>query len=169
MKVILKEDVDGLGYLGDLLTVADGYARNYLIPRKKAILANPRNIKAFEHLKRVATHQLKKELQGLGELGKRIASVSMTFEVQTGKDDKLFGSVTSKDIGERLSQEGIEIDRRKISLAQPIKELGTYAVPVKLHREVVPEVSVTVVKKGGEEPVQDEIDLAEDSPQSESE
>ncbi len=153
MKVILKENVDGLGYLGDLLTVADGYARNFLIPRKKAVLANPRNLKTFEHLQRVASQNTKKELQGLDELGKTIAKVALTFEVQTGKDDKLFGSVTSKDVAERLAAEGIEIDRRKIQLPQPIKDLGTFSVPVKLHRDVVPEFTVTVVKKGGEEPV----------------
>ena len=168
MKVILKENVEGLGYLGDLLTVADGYARNYLIPRKKAVVANPRNIKTFEHLKRVASHQIKKELQGLDELGRRIGKVAMTFEVQTGKEDKLFGSVTSKDIAERLTQEGIDIDRRKIHLAQPIKELGTYSIPVKLHREVVPEVSVTVVKKGGDESSPDETHSVEET-QAESE
>ena len=156
MKVILKENVEGLGYLGDLLTVADGYARNYLIPRKKAVLANPRNLKTFEHLKRVASQHTKKELQGLEELGKKISQVALTFEVQTGKDDKLFGSVTSKDLGDRLAEEGLEIDRRKIQLAQPIKELGTFSIPVKLHREVVPEFSVTVVKKGGEESVAEE-------------
>ena len=106
MKVILKENVDGLGYLGDLLTVADGYARNFLIPRKKAVVANPRNLKMFEHLKRLASQHTKKELQGLDELGKKIAKVALTFEVQTGKDDKLFGSVTSKDVAERLVGEG---------------------------------------------------------------
>ena len=167
MKVILKENVEGLGYLGDLLTVADGYARNFLIPRQKAVVANPRNIKAFEHLKRVASHQMKKELQGLDELGQKIAKVAMTFEVQTGKDDKLFGSVTSKDIAERLAQEGLDIDRRKIQLSQPIKELGTFSIPVKLHREVMPEVSVTVLKKGGEESPSDES-ASEETTQDES-
>ncbi|GJL51298.1 MAG: 50S ribosomal protein L9 [Nitrospirales bacterium] len=151
MKVILKENVDGLGYVGDLLTVADGYARNFLIPRSKAVLANPRNLKTFEHLKREASHQTKKELQGLEELGQKISKVALSFEVQTGKDDKLFGSVTSKDIAEQLVKEGIEIDRRKIQLAQPIKELGTFSIPVKLHRDLAPEFSVTVVKKGDEE------------------
>ena len=151
MKVILKENVDGLGYLGDLLSVADGYARNFLLPRGKAVVANPRNLKTLEHLKRVASHQVKKEVEGLGELGKNIAKVSLTFHVQTGKDEKLFGSVTSKDIADGLAEQGVEIDRRKIQLAQPIKELGNFSVPIKLHREVVPEVSVTLVKKGVEE------------------
>ncbi len=156
MKVILKENVEGLGYLGDLLTVADGYARNFLIPRKKAVLANPRSLKLFEHLQRVATQNTKKELQGLAELGKSIEKVALTFEVKTGKDDKLFGSVTSKEVAERLVEEGIEIDRRKIQLAQPIKDLGTFSIPVKLHRDIVPEFSVTVVKKGGEDQVVEE-------------
>ncbi len=151
MKVILKENVDGLGYLGDLLTVADGYARNYLLPRGKAAVANPRSLKSFEHLKRIAAQQAKKELQGLEELGNRIGAVTLTFPVQTGKDDKLFGSVTSKDIAEGLEEQGFEIDRRKIQLPQPLKELGTFSVPIKLHREVVKEISVAIVKKGGEE------------------
>ena len=161
MKVILKENVDGLGYLGDLLTVADGYARNYLLPRGKAIVADPRSLKSFEHLKRVAAQQTKKQLQGLEELGNKIALVTLTFPVQTGKDDKLFGSVTSKDIAEGLEEQGLEIDRRKIQLPQPLKELGTFSVPIKLHREVVKEISVAIVKKGGAEvqepPVRDQI------------
>ncbi len=157
MKVILKENVDGLGYLGDLLTVADGYARNYLLPRGKAVVANPRSLKTFEHLKRVASQETKKELQGLEELGNRIGKVTLTFPVQTGKDDKLFGSVTSKDIAEGLVEQGVDVDRRKIQLPQPLKELGTFSVPIKLHREVVPEISVAIIKKGEavvkEEPV----------------
>ena len=151
MKVILKENVDGLGYLGDLLTVADGYARNYLLPRGKAVLADPRSLKSFEHLKRLAAQHTKKELDGLEELGNKIGQVSLTFPVQTGKDDKLFGSVTSKDIAEGLESQGFDIDRRNIQLAQPLKELGTFSVPIKLHRELVKEISVALVKKGEEE------------------
>lgn len=151
MKVILQENVEGLGYLGDLLTVADGYARNYLLPRKMAVVANPRNLKTLEHLQRIATQKSKKELQGLEELAKKIAKVNLTFEVQTGKDDKLFGSVTSKDVAEALAEQGIEIDRRLLQMPQPIKELGAFSIPVKLHRDVIPQVSVSVVKKGGEE------------------
>jgi len=148
MKVILKENVDGLGYLGDLLTVADGYARNYLLPRGKAVVADPRSLKSFEHLKRVAAQYTKKELEGLEELGNKIGQVSLSFPVQTGKDDKLFGSVTSKDIAEGLEGQGFDIDRRNIQLAQPLKELGTFSVPIKLHREMVKEISVALVKKG---------------------
>ncbi|MDX1411850.1 MAG: 50S ribosomal protein L9 [Nitrospirales bacterium] len=170
MKVILKENVDGLGYLGDLLTVADGYARNYLLPRGKAVVANPRSLKSFEHLKRVAAQHTKKELQGLEELGNKIGQVSLTFPVQTGKDDKLFGSVTSKDIAEGLEGQGFEIDRRKIQLAQPLKELGTFSVPVKLHRELVKEISVALVKKGEEEGKEDTTaEALQESPEVESE
>ena len=105
----------------------------------------------------MASQETKKELQGLEELGNRIGKVTLTFPVQTGKDDKLFGSVTSKDIAEGLVEQGVDVDRRKIQLPQPLKELGTFSVPIKLHREVVPEISVAIIKKGEavvkEEPV----------------
>lgn len=156
MKVILQENVEGLGYLGDVLNVANGYARNYLLPRKKAVVADERQVKMFEHLKRQTDQKAKQELQVLGDFGKKLSAVSVTFEVQTGKDDKLFGSVTSKDVAELLAAQGIEVDRRKIQLPQPIKELGTFSVPVKLHRDIVSKVSVTVVKKGGEDPTASE-------------
>ncbi len=155
MKVILKENVEGLGYLGDVVTVANGYARNFLLPRKKAALADDRQVKLFEHIKSQLEQKAKKELAGLGEEGEKIAKVALTFEVQTGKDDKLFGSVTSKDVAEQLAAQGFSIDRRKIQLPQPLKELGTYTVPIKLHRDVVPTISVTLAKKG-EEPVPSE-------------
>ena len=168
MKVILKENVEGLGYLGDLLTVADGYARNYLLPRGKAVLANTRSLKSLEHLKRVAAQQTKKELQGLEEVANTLRKVSLTITVKTGKDDKLFGSVTSKDIEEGLTEQGIEVDRRKIQLPQPLKELGTFSVPIKLHREVVPEISVAIIKKG-EDPVQVQEEVVSEEPQDRGE
>lgn len=153
MKVILQENVEGLGYLGDVLNVANGYARNYLLPRKKAVVANDRQVKMLQHIKRQTEQKAQKELEALGDVGKALGGISLTFEVQTGKDDKLFGSVTSKDIAEQMAQQGHAIDRRKIQLAQPLKELGTFTVPIKLHRDVVPNISVTLVKKGEEEPV----------------
>jgi large subunit ribosomal protein L9 len=152
MKVILQENVEGLGYLGDVLTVADGYARNFLLPRKKAVLAEERQVKLLQHLKRQIDQKAKKELEALGDIGKQMSNVSLTFEVQTGKDDKLFGSVTSKDIVEQLASQGMTVDRRKIQLPQPLKELGTYPVPIKLHRDVVTKINVTLVKQAGEEP-----------------
>jgi large subunit ribosomal protein L9 len=163
MKVILQENVEGLGYLGDVLTVANGYARNYLLPRKKAVIADERQVKMFEHLKRQTSQRAKQELQALGDFGKKLSTISLTFEVQTGKDDKLFGSVTSKDVAEQLAAQGIEVDRRKIQLAQPIKELGNFSVPIKLHRDIVSNVSVTVVKKGGDESPASEDTGAESS------
>ena len=151
MKVILQENVEGLGYLGDVLTVAKGYARNYLLPRKKAVVAEERQVKLLQHIKRQIDQKAKKELEVLGESGKNLSKISLTFEVQTGKDDKLFGSVTSKDVAERLAAQGVEVDRRKIHLPQPLKELGTFSVAIKLHRDVVPKINVTLVKKAAEE------------------
>ena len=164
MKVILQENVEGLGYLGDVLTVADGYARNYLLPRKKAVFAEARQVKLLQHLKRRIDQKAKKELEALGDIGKKMANVSLTFEVQTGKDDKLFGSVTSKDIAEQLDAQGITVDRRKIQLPQPLKELGTFPVPIKLHRDVVANIQVTLVKQAGEKPVAEEPAATEDAP-----
>lgn len=152
MKVILQENVEGVGHLGDLLEVADGFARNYLLPRRKAVEANTRNVKALEHAKRVTAEKVKKEKTEIETLAKKVSAVSLTIPAQVGKDDKLFGSVTAKDIAEGLAAHGFEVDRRKIQLAQPIKELGTHAVPVKLHHEVTATVSVVVVKKQEAEP-----------------
>lgn len=147
MKVILQETLDGIGNLGDLLDVSDGFARNYLLPRKKAVEANDRNVKEFEHAKRVATDRAKKEKTEIEAHAKNISAVSLTIPMQVGKDDKLFGSVTSKDIAEGLAAQGFTVDRRKIQLAHPIKDLGTHTVAVKLPREVTASVAVHVVKK----------------------
>ncbi len=164
MKVILQENVEGLGYLGDVLTVADGYARNFLLPRKKAVLAEERQVKLLQHLKRQIDQKAKKEVEALGDIGKQMSNVSLTFEVQTGKDDKLFGSVTSKDIAERLEAQGMTVDRRKIQLPHPLKELGTFPVPIKLHRDVVAKIQVTVAKQPGDEPKVEEPASPEEAP-----
>ena len=116
MKVILQENVEGLGYLGDVLTVAKGYARNYLLPRKKAVVAEERQVKLLQHIKRQTDQKVKKELEALGEDGKKLSKISLTFEVQTGKDNKMFGSVTSKDVAEKLAAQGVEVDRKKDSI-----------------------------------------------------
>ncbi|HEY7533137.1 MAG TPA: 50S ribosomal protein L9 [Nitrospiraceae bacterium] len=152
MKVILQETMDGVGHLGDLVNVSDGYARNFLLPRKKAIEANSRNIKAFEHLKRVAAERAKKEKLEIESHAKNMSAVTLTVHAQVGKDDKMFGSVTAKDIAEGLAGQGFPVDRRKIQLPQPIKELGTFTIPVKLPREVTAAVTVRVVKKQEAEP-----------------
>ena len=151
MKVILQETMDGVGHLGDLLDVRDGFARNFLLPRKKVVLANSRSIKAFEHVKRVAAEKAKKEKLEIEVHAKNVSAVTLTIEAQVGKDDKMFGSVTSKDLAEALAAQGFTIDRRKIQLAQPIKELGTVTVPIKMPREVTATVTVRVVKKQEQE------------------
>jgi len=147
MKVILQETLEGVGNIGDLLDVSPGFARNYLLPRRKAVEANNRNIKAFEHAQRVTTEKAKKEKLDIEAHAKNLSAVSLTIPAQVGKDDKMFGSVTSKDIAEGLAEKGFEVDRRKIQLAQPIKELGTFTIPVKLPREVTASISVHIIKK----------------------
>ena len=147
MKVILQETMEGVGHLGDLLDVKAGYARNFLLPRKKAVLADSRSIKAFEHIKRVAGERAKKEKLEIETHAKSISAVALTVETKVGKDDKMFGSVTVKDIAEGLAEKGIVVDRRKIQLDQPIKELGTFTIPIKLPRDVTATVMIHVVKK----------------------
>jgi large subunit ribosomal protein L9 len=152
MKVILQETLEGVGNLGDLLDVSPGFARNYLLPRNKAVEANNRNIKEFEHAKRVTAEKAKKERLEIESFAKKVSTVSLTMPMQVGKDDKLFGSVTAKDIAEGLAEQGFPVDRRKIQLPQPIKELGTFAIAVKLPRDVSASISVHVVKKQEAEP-----------------
>jgi len=146
MKVLLKEHIEGVGHLGDVLEVSDGFARNYLLPRKKAIEANERNVKEFEHHKRIVAEKARKERLELETFAKQISAVSLSFTVKAGKDGKIFGSITSKDIEEGLAGKGVTVDRKKIHLAQPIKALGSVVVPVKLHRDVTATVTVEVVK-----------------------
>ena len=147
MKVILQETLEGVGHLGDLINVKDGFARNYLIPRRKAVEADSRSIKAFEHVKRVAAEKAKKEKLEIEAHAKKVSAVSLTIEAKVGKDDKMFGSVTAKDIAEGLVAQGVTVDRRKIQLGHPIKEIGTVTVPIKMPRDVMAIVTVHVVKK----------------------
>lgn len=156
MKVILKEHIEGVGHLGDVLEVSDGFARNFLLPRKKALEASSRNVNEFAHATRVMAEKAKKEKVELEAHARKISAVSLTITMKAGKDGKLFGSVTSKDIEEGLAEQGFTIDRKKIHLAQPIKALGTVAVPIKLHRDVTATVSIEVVKKQEEEPASHE-------------
>jgi large subunit ribosomal protein L9 len=146
MKVILKEDVDKLGRMGDLVNVADGYARNFLLPRNLAALATTKNIKSLEHEKRVIADRIKKEKMAAEEEAKKISAVSVSIPAQVGEEGKLFGSVTSKDIADAIAAQGFEIDKRKILLEKPIKEIGTFMVPVKIHHDITAQVKVEVVK-----------------------
>jgi len=147
MKVILREDVKDLGHVGELLTVKDGYARNFLLPRGLALEANLRNVKALEHEKRKIQETVRKAKSGAEELSAKIAAVTLTIKAKAGEEDKLFGSVTAMDIAEALKQEGLDIDRRKIMLEEPIKRLGNYTVSVKVHSEVSSQFTVQVVSE----------------------
>jgi len=146
MKVILKEDVANLGHMGDVVEVSPGYARNFLVPKKKAFEATAKNLKAIEHQKKLLADQLKREKKEAEALAARINESSITIPVQVGEGEKLFGSVTNKDIAEALVKEGIEVDKHRILLEKPIKELGIFTVPVKLHPEVTANLKVWIVK-----------------------
>jgi large subunit ribosomal protein L9 len=149
MKVILKENVDKLGRMGDLVEVSNGYARNYLIPKKLAVAATDRSVKALEHEKRLIAEKRKKERKAAEELAQRIRQTSITIPVQAGEEqegNKIFGSVTNKDIVEALAKEGVTVDKHDVLLEKPIKELGKFLVSIKLHPDVTTEVEVSVVK-----------------------
>jgi len=144
MEVILKEDVNKLGHRGDVVKVADGYGRNYLLPGKLAIEANAANKAVIEQMKGSAIRKSAKEKVEAEQLATQLSAVELVFERKVGEHDHLFGSVTSGDIAHELEAKGFKIDRRKISLEDPLKTIGEYHVPVKLHREVTSHVKVTV-------------------------
>jgi large subunit ribosomal protein L9 len=144
MEVILKEDVNKLGHRGDVVKVADGYGRNYLLPGKLAIEATSANRAVIEQMKASAVRKSAKEKTQAEALAATLAQVELSFERKVGEHDHLFGSVTSGDIAHELEAQGFTIDRRKISLEDPLKTIGEYYVPVKLHREVTAHVKVTV-------------------------
>ena len=144
MEVILKEDVNKLGHRGDVVKVADGYGRNYLLPGKLAIEATVANKVVIEQMKASAVRKTAKEKVGAEQQATELSAVELTFERKVGENEQLFGSVTSSDIAHELEQKGYTIDRRKISLEDPLRSLGEYHVPIKLHREVTAHVKVTV-------------------------
>ncbi len=146
MKVLLKEDVKTLGVAGSMVSVAPGYARNYLIPKGLAIEASTKNIRRFEHEKAVILEKARKAKREVEELASQLSGIKVTIEAQAGEEDKLFGSVTNMDIAEALSKQGIKIDKHKILIEEPIKRLGTYIVLIKLHPEMTISVSVEVKK-----------------------
>jgi large subunit ribosomal protein L9 len=151
MEVILKEDVNKLGHRGDVVKVADGYGRNYLLPEKLAIQATPANRAVIEQMKGSAIRKLAKEKVVAEDLSKTLEGVELVFTRKVGESDHLFGSVTSSDIAQQLEQKGYAIDRRKISLEEPLKSLGEFHVPIKLHREVTSHLKVTVKAEEPEE------------------
>ena len=149
MKLILTEDIPNLGNAGEVVKVKDGYGRNYLMPRGMAMLATDGRVKELEHKRRVIDERVRKAKKGHEAVALTIHKTPLSFTVQAGEEGKLFGSVTSSDIAAQLAEKGVEIDRRKIDLSEPIKQLGEYKVGIKLHREVIAEVKVSVVAAEG--------------------
>jgi large subunit ribosomal protein L9 len=147
MKIILRQDFETLGKIGDVIEVKPGYARNYLVPRKIAYPAKPNYVRMVEEEARQKQQQQRKERKGAEAQAIKLNDVSLTISVTVGEEDKMFGSVTSQDIAASLVEQGIEIDRRKIILDEPIKSLGIYSVPIKLHPEVTANIKVWVVKE----------------------
>lgn len=142
--LILQEAVPRLGEVGDLVKVKPGFARNFLIPQGKAIFATEARVKELEHHKRVVAEKAAKQLQDLEAVKRRVEAISLEITARVGEEGKLFGSVTTLQLHEALAEKGVEIERRRIELAEPIKEAGEHSVRVKLHRDVVAEVKVTV-------------------------
>jgi large subunit ribosomal protein L9 len=165
MEVILKEDINKLGHRGDVVKVADGYGRNYLLPGKLAMEATPANKSVIEHMKSAAIRKSAGEKEGAVELGAKLDAVVVTFERKAGESGQLFGSVTTGDIAHALEAEGYTIDRRKIYLDEPLKTTGEFHVPVKVHREVTAHVQVTIKSDAvaaAEDPnIIDETDIPE--------
>jgi large subunit ribosomal protein L9 len=147
MKVILREDVVHLGKPGAVVSVKPGYARNFLIPQGLAAPATSRNIKMMEHELKVIQRQIDASKAEAEEVRQRLAAASVTVAKQAGESDKLFGSVTTKDVEAALAREGITVDRRRIAIAEPIKALGVYTVQVKLHGGVAADLKVWVVRQ----------------------
>ena len=147
MEVILREKVENLGNVGDTIKVADGYARNYLLPKKLALKSTLEAKKIIAEEKKKKAIKEEKEKKNALSMVQKIEKISCTIARQVGEEDKLFGSVTSADIAEALKNEGIEIDKKKIELAEPIKSLGVYHIPIKLHSEVIANVKIWVVKE----------------------
>jgi large subunit ribosomal protein L9 len=143
----LQEDVDKLGHRGQLVEVAEGYARNYLLPRKYAIEATPGNMKRLDKMRATFAKKEAVEKDDAQKLAELLGAVSLEFSRRTGDEDRLFGSVTSGDISDALEVKGFKIDKKKLVLAEPIKALGDFEVPVKLHREITASVKVQVKKE----------------------
>lgn len=148
MDIILRDHVENLGRRGEIVKVADGYARNYLLPRKLALPATEANKKWIERERKIADTREVEERSGAEAIATRLSAIEVSIGRKVGENDHLYGSVTNADIAEALAAKGFEIDRRKILLADPIKAIGESTVPVKLHRDVTAQLRVHVVKEG---------------------
>jgi large subunit ribosomal protein L9 len=151
MEVILKEDVAKLGSRGDVVKVAEGYGRNFLLPKKLAIEASKGNKAVIEQMKAAAVRRSAKEKAQAEELSKQFDGLSVAFQRRSGEHDQLFGSVTAGDLADALSKKGFSLDRRKIQLHEPLKTLGEFTVPVKLHRDVTTHLKVVIEKEAAAE------------------
>jgi len=144
MKLILREDVENLGKGGEVVDVKPGYGRNFLLPRGLAVAANPKNVRELDHQKSVASAKAAKLKASAQAVAKRLSETPITLKRKVGEQDKLYGSVTALDVTEALAARGLSIDRRAIDLSEPLKTVGEFEVPVKLHSEVVGKVKVTI-------------------------
>ncbi len=145
MKVILKTDVKNLGQTGEIISVKDGYARNFLIPKNLAVEANIKNVKALEHEKRKIEEASKKVKSSAENLSSRLSEMILVMKAKAGEEEKLFGSITAMDIAEELKNQGIDIDKKKIQLDEPIKRLGSYSVNIKIHQNISAKLNVNVI------------------------
>jgi large subunit ribosomal protein L9 len=150
MEVILKEDVNNLGHRGDVVKVADGYGRNFLLPNKLAMEATAANKVVIEQMKQSSVRRTAREKSDAESLVAQLDQVALTFERKVGEKEHLFGSVTSGEIAQQLEQRGFTVDRRKIQLDEPLRQLGEFLVPIKLHREVTAHIKVTVQAEAAE-------------------
>jgi large subunit ribosomal protein L9 len=150
MEVILKEDVGKLGSRGDMVKVAEGYGRNFLLPRKLAIEATSGNKKVIEQMKAASVRRSAKEKAQAEELSKQFDGLSVSFQRKSGEHDQLFGSVTSSDVAEALEKKGFDIDRRKIQLHEALRTLGEFTIPIKLHKDVTAHLKVVIEKEPAE-------------------
>jgi large subunit ribosomal protein L9 len=144
VKLILTDSVTGLGEAGDLVDVKVGFARNYLLPKQKAILATESKVRELDHHKRVVMEKVSKEMKTLEAVRDRLQSTALEVAARVGDEGRLFGSVTAAQIAELLAEKGIEVERRKIVLNEPIKEAGEHRVSIRLHRDLIAEVALTV-------------------------
>jgi large subunit ribosomal protein L9 len=147
MKVILKEDVRNIGTMGQIIDVTDGFARNYLVPKGLAVEANTKNIKALEHQKNVIREKARKIKKKAEDIAGDLSGRTVTIKAKSGEEGKLFGSVTAMDIVEKLKEQGLDVDKKKVVLEEPIKRLGTYQVKIKIHSEVSGQITVEVVEE----------------------
>ena len=160
MEVILKEDVDNLGHRGDVVKVADGYGRNYLLPRKLAMQATENNKAVIEQMKAAAARRAATEKAQAESLAAQLATLSLVFTRKSGDSGHLFGSVTAADIAHELAAKGFEVDRRKIQLVEPLKSTGDFTVPARLYRDVVARLAVRVLAEAVEAPADAEPAIA---------